>query len=327
MLRRRRQRLGPHLRVIGLPIIVFALGLTSCFGSASSPTVVVVGASDTLATLVAGFESQLAAALADDVEFLRIGAETDDLAAAIEAVIASEPDLVVTFTTDTSLTASDVLEGTDIPLLFGMVTDPVESGLVGSIETPGVNQTGVALLTVQLSVELIFKVTGASRIAVLYQPSDPGGVAGLNHARAVADLLGLEVVEMIVEADSDLPMVLEGGPGEDVDALYVVGSAFASRNARAISSGVATWDVPAAINLPPDPLLDGFLFGVATDRSDVARQMVDRAVAIIEGGSGGTIPVGVAESQAWIDLGRASRLGIQLSDQMLLEFDTVVGGV
>ena len=168
-------------------------------------------------------------------------------------------------------------------------------------------------------------MTGARRIAILYQPSDAAAVVGLAHARGVAEMLGMEIVDMPVESDSDLVAVLERGPVEGVDAVFVVGSPFSVRNGAALSDGVATWDVPVAIALPSVPLLDGFLLGVATDETDLARQMADRAVAILEGGSAGRIPVGVAASQALIDLDQARRLGIQVSDPTLLEFDTILG--
>ena len=138
-------------------------------------------------------------------------------------------------------------------------------------------------------------------------------------------MLGIEVVEVIVETDADLVGILEGGPGEGVDAVLVLGSPFALRNRLALSDAVATWDVPAAISLPAPQLFDGFLLGVATDQIDLARQMTDRAVAILKGGSAGRIPIGVAASLVLIDLDEARRLGIQVPDQLLLEFDTILG--
>jgi len=321
MLERRLQR---HLVGRGVLLFVLALAVNACFGSASSPTVVVVNTLEALAPAAAEFESQLSAALDADVEFLRVGPETEDLAAAIESLIASEPDLIVTFSTPTSLATAGVVQKADIPLVFGMVTDPVGSGLVVSIETPGLNITGVSLLNVQRGVELLVNVTGARRIAILHQPSDAAAVAGLTHARRTADMLGIEAVDMPVASVSDLAGVLEGGPVEGVDAVYVVGSPFAISNIAAISDGVATWDVPAAITLPSVPLRDGFLLGVATDETDLARQMADRVVAILEGGSAGRISVGVAESVAMIDLDQARRLGIQVPDPILLEFDTIL---
>ena len=322
MLGRRCQGLKRHLAGVGRLLIV-ALVITACSGSTPSPRVVVVNTLDALDPLVADLESRLAAALDEDVEFHRIGGETEDLAAVIESL---EPDLVVTLSTRSSLAAVDAIGETDIPQLFGMVLDPIESGLVESSEWPGFNRTGIALFTVRRSVDLLFDVTGAKRIAILHQPADAASAIGLGHAKMQASMLGMEVVEVIVATDADLAGILEGGPVEGVDAVLVLGSPFVLRNRLAISNAVATWDVPAAISLPSPELFDGFLLGVATDQTDLARQMTDRAVAILEGGSAGQIPIGVAASISLIDLDEARRLGIQVPDQVLLQFQTILGG-
>ena len=138
MVGRRRHASVRHAAKRGLRLMVLALVLavTACVGSPSSRTVVVVNMIEALGPIAAEFESQLATTLDGDVEFLRVGPGTENLADAIESLIASEPDLVVTFSTPTSPATAGVLQETDIPLVFGMVTDPLESGLVESIETP-----------------------------------------------------------------------------------------------------------------------------------------------------------------------------------------------
>lgn len=321
MVGRRRRAVDRHAMKRGLRLMVLALAVTACVGSPSSRTVVVVNTLDALDPLVADFESRLPAALDEDVEFHRVGAETEDLAAAIESL---EPDLVVTLSTRTSLAVVDAIGEADIPQLFGMVLDPIESGLVESIETPGFNRTGIALFTVRRSVDLLFHVTGAKRVAILHQPSDAASAIGLGHAKMQASMLGIEVIEVIVERDADLAGILEAGPAEGVDAVLVLGSPFVLRNRLALSDAAATWDVPAAISLPSPELFDGFLLGVATDQTDLVRQMTDRAVAILKGGIAGQIPIGVAASISMIDLDQARRLGIQVPDQALLEFEMIL---
>jgi putative ABC transport system substrate-binding protein len=103
---------------------------------------------------------------------------------------------------------------TTIPIVFTTGTDPVQTGLVTSLNQPGGNVTGVTILGVELGpkrLELLYElVPAASLFAALVNPSDPARaettVKGLQDAaRALA------VPIQIVHASSD----------QDLDAAFV----------------------------------------------------------------------------------------------------------
>ena len=87
---------------------------------------------------------------------------------------------------------------TTIPIVFYVGTDPVEIGLVASLNRPGGNLTGVTTLNVQVGpkrLELLHElVPAATVIALLVNPTNPI-VAG-PHAKdlqAAARTLGLQL--------------------------------------------------------------------------------------------------------------------------------------
>src|SRR5256885_15372720 len=85
-----------------------------------------------------------------------------------------------------------------IPIVFILTTDPVEAGLVASLNRPGGNLTGVTVLNVELApkkLELLHELLpSVTNMALLVNPSNP--TAALNQTRAVqaaAQTLGLHL--------------------------------------------------------------------------------------------------------------------------------------
>jgi putative ABC transport system substrate-binding protein len=108
-----------------------------------------------------------------------------------------------------------------IPIVFSAVFDPVELGLVASLNRPGGNVTGMGLFgsgmhakSVQLLKEL---VPTAPTVAYLVNPSDPGAERMSQDAVAAATALGIEV--KVVKAST------EQGLDETFSSLTMLGAA------------------------------------------------------------------------------------------------------
>jgi putative tryptophan/tyrosine transport system substrate-binding protein len=82
-----------------------------------------------------------------------------------------------------------------IPIVFAPVPDPVRSGLVGSLNRPGGNVTGVAALTTELDpkrLELLHELAPSSGpFAVLLNPSRPDTQIQVDGIKTAARLVGL----------------------------------------------------------------------------------------------------------------------------------------
>ena len=84
-----------------------------------------------------------------------------------------------------------------IPIVFVIVVDPVGSGYVGSLSRPGGNVTGFMHFEYSLSgkwLELLKEIApGVTRVAVLRDSSDPGGIGQFAVIQSVAPSVRLEV--------------------------------------------------------------------------------------------------------------------------------------
>jgi ABC-type uncharacterized transport system substrate-binding protein len=114
-----------------LPLALIAFGtlLFACGGGATPVKIGIVNNLRSLDPVVEAFQAEVLRSLDADVEFVSVTGNTGNLDAAVDELIAGDPDLVVSLTTPTSLMVGDKLEGTSIPQIFGMVTDPLGSHL------------------------------------------------------------------------------------------------------------------------------------------------------------------------------------------------------
>jgi putative tryptophan/tyrosine transport system substrate-binding protein len=85
--------------------------------------------------------------------------------------------------------------GSTIPIVFGMVGDPVASGIVVSLARPGGNATGWSYNLPEITgkqLALVKEIApGASRVAVLWNPGSHGDRFGFTEVRAAAQALRL----------------------------------------------------------------------------------------------------------------------------------------
>jgi putative tryptophan/tyrosine transport system substrate-binding protein len=86
---------------------------------------------------------------------------------------------------------------TTIPIVFEMGADPIAIGLVGNLNRPGGNLTGVSSLNVQVTpkrLEILHEaVPTAAEVAVLINPTSPTADSQLRNLQAAARALWLQL--------------------------------------------------------------------------------------------------------------------------------------
>src|SRR6185312_3825272 len=94
-----------------------------------------------------------------------------------------------------------------IPIVFTSGGDPVQLGLVASLNRPGGNVTGVAQLTTEIvpkRLELLHElVPSASVMALLVSPADPSTDAVSQEMESAARKLGLQLHVLRAATEGD----------------------------------------------------------------------------------------------------------------------------
>jgi len=100
-----------------------------------------------------------------------------------------------------------------IAIVMGTSGDPVGSGLVASLNRPGGNVTGLALLSSDLAgkrLQLLAEIVpGLARVAALFNPTNPTGVMALEQTQSAAPSLNIEVQPVVARRGN------EHGPRRD----------------------------------------------------------------------------------------------------------------
>src|SRR5262249_24093532 len=114
---------------------------------------------------------------------------------------------------------------TTVPIVFNIGADPVELGLVASLNRPGGNVTGVAMLAVELEAkrfELLHElVPAAALIAFLVNPSNPQVETQLTDVQKAARAIGRRVLVLQASSEGELNAAFATLVKEQADALLV----------------------------------------------------------------------------------------------------------
>src|SRR6516165_10220530 len=137
-----------------------------------------------------------------------------------------------------------------IPIVFSTGVDPVTLGLVASLNRPGANVTGSAVLADELSpkqLQLLRELLpNAGRFSVLADPASATTQSVITDLQAAARTLGLQLVPVKARTDSDLETAFATFSQQHVGAVLVInGNAFFAPRMEQLAALAARHALPA----------------------------------------------------------------------------------
>src|SRR6202051_3390424 len=143
------------------------------------------------------------------IEYRWADGQTDRLPAMAADLVHRQVAVIAATTLGAALAAKAAT--TTIPIVFETAADPVQLGLVASLNRPGGNVTGVTQLTVGLvpkELELLHEVLPTARVmALLGNPGDASAETELGETMAAAQKLGLELHVLNASTEDDFDAV------------------------------------------------------------------------------------------------------------------------
>jgi putative tryptophan/tyrosine transport system substrate-binding protein len=213
-----------------------------------------------------------------------------------------------------------------IPIVFGVGSDPVQAGLVASLNRPGGNVTGINFFTVELvakRTELLRElVPAAKRLAVLVNPTDPEGYQTLRDAQAAAG--GQQIVAIEVASGRDIDAAFTRMAREQVDALFVAPGTFFNTRRVQLAILAARHALPAIYSVRAYPEVGG-LISYGTDVLDAFRQVGVYTARILKGARPADLPVVQSTKfELVINLNTARALGLDVPATVLARADELI---
>src|SRR6266853_6316472 len=119
---------------------------------------------------------------------------------------------------------------TTIPIVFTTGNDPVQSGLVSSLNRPGGNVTGVTLISTELvakRIELLGElIRSAKLMAVLMNANNQGNETEVREAQNAAHILGYQIRVLRISTEGDFESAFAALVEQRADALLVTTDPF-----------------------------------------------------------------------------------------------------
>jgi putative ABC transport system substrate-binding protein len=217
---------------------------------------------------------------------------------------------------------------TTIPIVMSNVIDPVALGLVASLAKPGGNVTGLSTLGVALAgkhLELLKEsFPKISRVAVLWNPGNPGSVAYKRDSEATAGLLGIKLLSVEIRQPSDFEQAFLAMKREHAEALVTVNSPVISNQQKRIVELVAQSRLPA-MYWESQWVESGGLMSYGPSYLDLYRRAATYVDKILKGAKPADLPVEQPTTfELVINMKTAKALGIKFPNSILVRADKVI---
>src|SRR5215475_1299347 len=217
---------------------------------------------------------------------------------------------------------------TTIPIFFIGVSDPIEAGLVQSLARSGGNITGLTNIAPVLSgkrLELLKEtVPKLSRVAVLWDPQNPGSTPKWKESEQAARELGLRLYSMRVSSTDKFESAFKEAIKARSTALAVTLNPLANTNQKRIVDLAAKNRLPAIYARGEFVNAGGLMScgpSFAADGRDAAR-LVDK---ILKGGKPADLPVEQpTKFDLMINLKTAKSLDLTIPGVVLMRAEKVI---
>jgi putative tryptophan/tyrosine transport system substrate-binding protein len=214
-----------------------------------------------------------------------------------------------------------------IPIVFAVGADPVQIGLVASLNRPGGNVTGITSMNTELSAKrlglLHELMPAAGRIAVLVNPSSPDAEFFTRDPQEAALAMGLQIEVLTASTNRDIDAAFASLVQKHAEALLVTNSnLFANRIVQLVT--LATDHRVPAIHYTRDFALAGGLMSYGPNL-DANRQVGIYTGRILQGERPADLPVvRPTKFELIINLKTAKALGLIIPETLLATADEVI---
>jgi putative ABC transport system substrate-binding protein len=244
----------------------------------------------------------------------------------VNEVIGRAPDLILT--SGTSATTALHQARAAIPVVFTVVSEPIEQGFVQSLAHPGGNITGFTNLEPSLGgkwIELLKEIAPkVTRVAIIFNPQTaPAAIIRSRSADEAAEKLAIELVRSPVRDPAEIESAITR-LRRQTDGFIVLPDTFLNIHRKTIVELASRYQLPAIY--PSSYLVaEGGLASYGIDLADSFRQAAVYVDRIFHGEKPADLPVQQpTKFDLAINLKTAKALGLAVPPALLARVDEVV---
>jgi putative ABC transport system substrate-binding protein len=255
-------------------------------------------------------------------------AQNDDQLTELAADLVRLRAAVIATPGSTTAAAAAKSATTTIPIVFSGGGDPVQTGLVASLNRPGGNVTGVSSMSGELGTKRVGLlqelVPRAARLAVLINPNNPLAEAFVADIRAAAPAIGRQIEVVTASTSRDIDTAFATLMQKRADALVLSSDALFVSSRVQLAALAARHAVPAIYPFREDAEAGG-LMSYGPSNTDLVRQVGIYTGRVLNGEKPADMPILRAiRFELVINLKTAKTLGLEISPTLLARADEVI---
>jgi putative tryptophan/tyrosine transport system substrate-binding protein len=241
-------------------------------------------------------------------------------------LVALRPDVIVTWGTPAALAAKRATS--TIPIVIGSVGEAIRTGAVTNLARPGGNITGFSSMNIDLDEKrleiLRTLMPSLTRLAVLWNPSNPVAEMSMESARRVTADWGVTLALVEVRSIGQLPEALARLNALSPDAVVVAPDTMLLIDRQRIVDTFATSRLPAVYAFREFAEAGGLMV-YGADLSVLFERAATYVDKVLRGANPGDLPVQQAtEFELIINLKTAAALGLTVPPNLLARADEVI---
>ena len=248
------------------------------------------------------------------------------LPALADELVRLKVDVLLAGTTPAAVAAKNATR--TIPIVFYGGFDPVALGLVDSLARPGGNVTGFTAIAVALAgkrLELLKEIIPKlSRIAVLWDPQNPGSAQQWKESQLPARELGLQLHSIEVSSVDKFEAAFKEATKARSATIAVMASPFFYSNQKQLADLAIKSQLPAIF--PREEFVAaGGLMSYGSDRTESFKRIAVFVDKILKGTKPADIPVEQpTKFELVINLRTAKQIGVTIPPNVLARADKVI---
>jgi putative ABC transport system substrate-binding protein len=216
------------------------------------------------------------------------GANKAKAAELVREFASAKMDLI--FTLGTSITIPVSREIKDVPIVFSVIYDPVESGIAKDFKSSGNNTTGVSSkVPMSELIDRLKEFTPIKRLAVLYSPGEKNSELALRDLQAIQSDYQIRIIPVPLSKREEISQIVPEVI-RTVEAMYISGSNLVNSETSTIVD-MATKAGVVTITHLEDLVVKGVLLGVCMDSYLMGRLAGEKAIKILKGAKPSSIPI------------------------------------
>ena len=215
-----------------------------------------------------------------------------------------------------------------IPIVFSTASDPVQLGLVASLNRPSGNATGVYVMATSLEAKRVALlrelVRHASVIALLINPQTIGGEDQLIGAQRAADTFGGQMTLLRASSDGEITAAFATLNGLGAQALFVAADPFFNSRSAKLIELAGHYAVPTIYEFR-EFAAEGGLMSYGTNLAAAYSEAANYVTRILRGAMPSELPVMQASVfELVLNLKTARALGLDVPVTLLAVADELI---